>query len=113
MASDIPLARDALLVLADWLDEDGNDFEAGVLRLIVSGHMHRSFIGRFTPPKRTSLNPVLANQIRLFARDHPDWSQDEIGRVFNVAGGRVSEALAGHDWSPGRARLFKRMGLLP
>jgi hypothetical protein len=40
-------------------------------------------------------------------------SQDEIGRVFNVAGGRVSEALAGHNWSPGRLKSLRKVGLVP
>jgi hypothetical protein len=66
--------------------------------------MRRGFSGRQTRDKRQSLNPLLAERIRRFAAAHPEMSQDEIGRVFNVAGGRVSEALAGHDWSPGREK---------
>jgi hypothetical protein len=103
VASDIPHARNVLLALADDLDDAGLTFEAGVIRNVVDTYMRRSFIGRFTPVKRGSLNPGRAARIRDYARQHPDASQDEIGRVFNVAGGRVSEALAGHNWSPNRA----------
>ena len=113
MASDIPKARDLLLALADQLDGGGLTFEAGVIRDVVDNYMRRSFVGRFTSPRRHSLNPLRAARIRAYAAAHPEASQDEIGRLFNVAGGRVSEALAGHDWSPGRTRILQRMGLLP
>jgi hypothetical protein len=113
MSSDVPRARDILLDLADFLDEDGNGFEARLIRMIVSRFMARHFVGRFTDAKRGSLNPFLAQAIRLHADANPTMSQDEIGRVFNVAGGRVSEALAGHHWSPGRLKSLRKVGLVP
>lgn len=103
-SSDIEQARVIILRVADYLDVDGLALEAGTLRDTVTRYMWRGFTGRVTRTKRFSLTPPLAAEIRAFAVTHPDWSQDEIGRHFNVAGGRVSEALAGHDWSPGRKR---------
>jgi hypothetical protein len=113
MSSDVPHARDMLLDLADYLDFNGNGFEAGFIRKKIVPTMKRDYVGRFTEAKRNSLTPFNAEPIRLFAAANPTMSQDEIGRVFNVAGGRVSEALAGHNWSPGRLKGLRRVGLVP
>jgi hypothetical protein len=106
-SSDIQLAREVVLRVARWLREEGEDFPAGVLEWTEREHMWRGFTGRQTRDKRNSLNPALAAEIRAYAALHPEMSQDEIGRVFDVAGGRVSEALAGHDWSPGKRKRRK------
>jgi hypothetical protein len=45
--------------------------------------------------KATRMTPTLARRIRRYAAHHPDKSQREIGVVFNVDGGRVSEAVRG------------------
>jgi len=92
-SSNIPQARRDILRVADWLEDDGAIFEAGLLRDAVDKYMFRGFTGRQTQDKRRSLNPTLAKEIRDYTKLHPAMSQDEIGRVFRVAGGRVSETL--------------------
>ena len=44
-------------------------------------------------PRRGSLTPELAAQIRDFVGLHPNWNNRRIGAYFGVDGGRVSEAL--------------------
>ena len=113
-SSDIEKARVIILRVADYLDVDGLRLEAGTLRNAVTDYMWRGFTGRQTRTKRLSLTPPLADAIRVFAAAHPDWSQDEIGRYFNVAGGRVSEALAGTQlvtWTQAEGDTVKRLVL--
>lgn len=43
--------------------------------------------------RRRSLTPELAVDIRAYKAKHPEMSCVDIGAVFNVNGGRVSEAL--------------------
>ena len=104
-SSDIETAREYLLWVADRLeDKAGEHAFANFIRVLVSQFMIRGNSGRKAPTTRGSLTPVLAPEICAFAAAHPEMNQDEIGRHFNVAGGRVSEALAGHVWSPGKQR---------
>ncbi len=42
---------------------------------------------------RQSLTPTLAKKIRAYVAQNPNMSNREIGNVFNVDGGRVSEAI--------------------
>ena len=56
---------------------------------------------RRSPKKRAPnvskpMTDDLAHEIREFARSNPAMTQAEIGRVFNVNPGRVSEAIRGH-----------------
>jgi predicted nucleic acid-binding protein len=47
------------------------------------------------PDKHERLTAAQTQAIRQYAQTHPDAHQVEIGLVFNVNPGRISEALAG------------------
>jgi hypothetical protein len=47
------------------------------------------------PVKSARMTAALSARIAQFAKDHPDMSQAEVGRRFNVNPGRVSESLRG------------------
>lgn len=53
---------------------------------------------RVTPFRRAPVSSrkvgyKLAIEIRRFANDHPEWSQQKIAHYFGINAGRVSEAL--------------------
>jgi hypothetical protein len=73
---DFPQAAAELLELADEL-------------------RRRSPAGPRAPATSTPMTPELAEEIREFANDNPGMSHQEIGVVFNVNHGRVSEAIRG------------------
>lgn len=41
------------------------------------------------------MTPELADEIREFAEENPSMSQQDVGVVFNVNHGRISEVLKG------------------
>jgi hypothetical protein len=90
----IPECRDALLAIANSLAIKGLADEARGLRLIVNEMTRRPAI-RKTVPKSMPMTPDVRDAIRAYARAHPDASNQEIGNVFQVNTGRVSESLAG------------------
>jgi hypothetical protein len=45
--------------------------------------------------KAKRVTPVLAARVRAFKKAHPDALQRDIGIVFGIDGGRVSEILSG------------------
>ncbi len=47
------------------------------------------------PNSSVRMSPILAKQIRDFARQNPDMTQSDMAVLFNVNPGRVSEALRG------------------
>jgi hypothetical protein len=103
-SSDIPAARAQLLAIANDLALNNAGQCAGKIRRIVRELMTRRHTD--TPrarAQRQKLTPELAKNIRDLKTIRPDLSQDQIGQYFNCGGGRVSEALAGHDYSPRRA----------
>lgn len=51
--------------------------------------------GRRAAATSTPMSPALRLEIRRYAEAHPDASQSDISRVFNVNPGRVSETLRG------------------
>ena len=45
--------------------------------------------------KATRITPAIRDQVRAFVLANPDMPNRDIGRVFNIDGGRVSEILHG------------------
>lgn len=81
----IPEVREELVQLAE---------EHGIPRLKeLADALHRSPpVGRATPTSQPK-TPELGEKIRAYKKAHPHLKQREIAQVFNVDGGRVSEAL--------------------
>lgn len=46
-------------------------------------------------PRSARITPVLRARVREFVANNPNMANRDIGRVFNIDGGRVSEILAG------------------
>lgn len=77
----IPEIRERLLAMARELNQ------------LASETKRRK--GAVTKAKSRPLTPVMAARIRAHKTQYPDLSQAEIGRVFGVNQGTVSEALRG------------------
>jgi hypothetical protein len=91
----IPECRAALLAIANSLAIKANcSDEARGIRMIVK-EMERRPAVKKTRAKARPATPELRNRIRAYATAHPDLANRDIGLVFGVDGGRVSEALAG------------------
>ena len=45
--------------------------------------------------KATRITPAIRDQVRSFVRANPNMPNREIGRIFNIDGGRVSEIIHG------------------
>jgi hypothetical protein len=69
--------------------------EAAELIDLADELKRRSATGPRAPATSTPMTPELADEIREFARDNPGMSHQDIGVVFNVNHGRVSEAIRG------------------
>ncbi len=50
---------------------------------------------RIAPASSTTITPALRTALRAYSVAHPQMSQVEIARLFNVNPGRVSEAIRG------------------
>lgn len=61
---------------------------------VLADHMKRRRSEK-APVTSAPMTDELRDQIRLYKEAKPSLSQAEIGRVFNVNPGRVSEALRG------------------
>jgi hypothetical protein len=59
------------------------------------GHTYRRKPVNRAPTKSTKVDAALSARIADYSRRHPNKSQVEVGRIFNVNPGRVSEAVAG------------------
>jgi len=90
----IPDCRDVLMEIARELDEKGCAEEARAIREVVLEMFRRSAV-KTTRAKAQKSTVSLRERIRAYHKAHPEMLNREIGRVFNVDGGRVSEALAG------------------
>jgi hypothetical protein len=91
----IPECRDALLAIANSLAIKGNcTDETRGIRMIVKELLRRPAV-KVARTKARRVTPEMQTRIRLYAAAHPDMPNRDIGRVFGVDGGRVSEALAG------------------
>lgn len=67
--------------------------EAVTLRRLAEATRRKRAV-RKAPPSSKPLTPELAVAIRAFAKSVPHYSMSQIGSVFGVNMGRVSEALA-------------------
>jgi hypothetical protein len=87
-----------MLELAGELEDPNGEMElaeiAKELRVLVVELFRRKAV-RKAPIKARAIDPQLKAQLREVARLHPEMPYREIGRMFGVDGGRVSEALAG------------------
>lgn len=91
----IPEIRDALLSIANSLAIKPNCAdEARGIRMAVAELWRRPAV-KMARVKARPMTPELQARIRTYAAAHPDMPNRDIGRVFGVDGGRVSEALAG------------------
>lgn len=90
----IPECRNALLAIANSLAIKGLTDEVRGIRLIVDELWRRPAV-RQSRVKADHASRKLRAEIRAYAKEHPDMLNREIGLVFNVDSGRVSEALAG------------------
>lgn len=82
----IPDAREQL---REWAEEWGKpELSALADRMVRRKPKHR--VAKAT---RRSLTPELAAEIREYKRLHPTMANRDVGEVFNVDGGRVSEAI--------------------
>jgi hypothetical protein len=77
----------AELIQADHPDESGELFE------LAAEIKRRS--GPRAAPTSTPMTPELSEEIREYAEANPGMSHQDIGVVFNVNHGRVSEAIIG------------------
>ncbi|RAK68713.1 hypothetical protein DJ019_01470 [Phenylobacterium kunshanense] len=55
----------------------------------------RQYHGRRASVRSRAVDIELAARVHEFAREHPDLPQRDIGRRFQIDGGRVSEILFG------------------
>jgi predicted XRE-type DNA-binding protein len=78
----------AELIRIEHPKESGELFE-------LAGELKRRFSGTRAPATSTKMTPELAEEIREFAEANPGMSHQEIGNVFNVNHGRVSESILG------------------
>ena len=81
----IPELRKRLRELADELDSD--ELNA------IADEMQRSPAAKRAPKKSAPFTAEMAEEIRQFAKAHPDAHNQEIADHFGVNPGRVSEAL--------------------
>jgi hypothetical protein len=93
--SEIRVARDRLIRIADDLEERGDRVTAQRIRRVVRNKMHREPWVTHSRVHHRRMTRYLARQIRLYHTDHPHKSQQELAIYFNVGLGRVSEALNG------------------
>jgi hypothetical protein len=83
----IPEVRDRLIELS---------LERGIPELTeLAQQLSRKFHGRKARPRSAAMTAERTQAIREYARAHPTMSELEIGLVFGVNQGRVSEALYG------------------
>lgn len=80
--------------IAERLRQLSKELDCPELATLAAEMRRRSPVRRVAP-RSAPATPGLREDIRSFAKDHPDMSMAEIGAVFNVNNGRVSEALAG------------------
>lgn len=89
----IPLVRDALLRIADGLRDGYDPLAAAVALENLVPQLYRAPAVRRTRVKSRKMTPALARNIRAYAALNPDLSHQELGDLFAVNTGRISEAL--------------------
>lgn len=95
--SDIPQGRRELRVVARMLERGEIDGEQGadLIRAIIDDLLVREPPVRRAPDRYRRITPAMKAQILTYARLYPAAHQVDIGNVFGVNPGRVSEILTG------------------
>lgn len=94
--SNIPAARKRIIAIAAQIRGLATEANRLVEELHeAEGMMHKNFTKPKAPISSASMTPEMADAIRYYAKAHPSASQHDIGAIFNVNPGRVSEALSG------------------
>jgi hypothetical protein len=90
----IPEVASRMREISGTIEENYPD-EAAELLELADELKRRSPSGPRAPATSTPMTPELADEIREFAEQNPGMSHQDIGVVFNVNHGRVSEAIRG------------------
>lgn len=94
--SNIPAARKRIIAIAAQMRGLANEATRLVEELHeAEGMMHKNFTKPKAPATSTAMTPELADAIWYYAKANPKATQHDIGAIFNVNPGRVSEALSG------------------
>jgi predicted XRE-type DNA-binding protein len=97
--SNIPLAREALMDVAVRLFALSHPTEAKRIVDIVDTHMTREGRANIAPARSVKITPAIVAGVKEFVSKHPRASQAEVGAVFGINAGRVSEILNGKRWA--------------
>lgn len=89
--TDIPQARE---ILEEVLTLDLSDEAKDGIREALS-LMTRTYTKERSRREAVEITPQLANDILAYYRQYPEASCKQIGNIFMVNGGRVSEIIAG------------------
>jgi hypothetical protein len=96
-SSNLPRARERLQALVLQLEAEQITL-AGVaeqISLIIREDLMQRTPMSHAAPRRRTMTKRLAHEILDYKRRHPDMANGEVGDLFNVDGGRVSEILGG------------------
>jgi hypothetical protein len=93
--SEIRVAREKLLRIADDLEKAGDTRNARRIRWVVKKKMHRKKWVTRSAAHHQSMTPDIAEEVRVHHKLHPSLSQQQLAIHFNVGLGRISEALNG------------------
>ena len=88
MSRTIPEIRERLYELA-------TEMRCPELRQLADETKRRSF-GKRAPKRASRVTPAMAIRVKAFCKANPKISQREVGRMFNIDGGRVNEILHGY-----------------
>lgn len=93
--SEIRVAREQLLEIAEDLKQRGDYKTARRIRKVVEEKMHRKPWVTRSRSHHRPMTAKIARQVRSMHRRNPDLSQQQLAIHFNVGLGRISEALNG------------------
>jgi hypothetical protein len=90
----IPAVANRMRDIAEHI-QDEFPAESNELLELAGELRRRSPTGPRAPATSTPMTAELADEIREFAEANPTMSQQDVGVVFNVNHGRISEVLKG------------------
>lgn len=92
--SDIPQARKRLRALTKQIGAMASQIEAMAEEAAeIESLMYKKFVKPRAPTQSVPMSPELHAALRAFAHNNPQMSSQQIGDIFQVNPGRVSEAL--------------------